>query len=90
MSNDGENWHVLTDANVRTNLYAPIGSQWHNALRYFPNRCLSIGHRMRGLGHRLLQKYPERVTSFAVARNTLYIGTEHRGVLRLPFAHPVI
>ena len=37
-----------------------------------------------GVWTQITSEIPGRVTSLAVARNTLYIGTEHRGILHLP------
>ena len=37
-----------------------------------------------GIWEQLASEVPGRVTSLAVSENTLYIGTEHRGILRLP------
>ena len=82
MSNDGENWHTLTDSR-----YVPI-----------PMRQLAVNHAIlygvsqtgayrldnrTGIWKQVTSEIPGRVTSLAVAGNVLYIGTEHRGILRL-------
>ena len=81
MSSDGENWRMLTDSTS-----API-----------PMRQLAIddttlygvsrtgAYRLNkdiGIWEQIASEIPGRVTSLAVARDTLYIGTEHSGVLR--------
>ena len=37
-----------------------------------------------GIWIQIASEVPEQVTSLVVAENVLYIGTEHRGLLRLP------
>ncbi|MDE0683445.1 MAG: sigma-70 family RNA polymerase sigma factor [Candidatus Poribacteria bacterium] len=83
MSNDGENWRVLTDAEQipitmrhlaidGTTLY---GVTQTSAYRLQKNTRTWI---------QIVPEIPERVTSLVAAGNILYVGTEHRGVLELP------
>ena len=82
MSNDGENWYMLTDSTSApipmrqlaingTTLY---GVSWTGAYRLDTDT---------GIWTQITSEIPGRVTSLAVARNTLYIGTERRGILHL-------
>ena len=83
MSNDGENWRILTDS-----MSAPIPMRQlaiHGATLY--GVSLTGAYRLDksiGIWTQITSEIPGRVTSLAVARNTLYIGTEHRGILHLP------
>ena len=83
MSNDRENWQMLTDSRYAlismrqfavngTTLYgvSQAGAYWLDS--------------STGIWGQIASEIPGRVTSLAIARNTLYIGTEHRGLLRFP------
>ena len=81
MSNNGENWHVLTDSR-----YAPIDMLQlavHGTVLYGVSRAGAYQlNKSTGIWEQIASEIPGQVTSFAVSRNTLYIGTEHRGILR--------
>ena len=83
MSSDGENWHVLTDSR-----YAPIAMHQlaiNDTTLYGVSRTSAYRlNKDTGIWEQIASEIPGRVTSLAVARNTLYIGTEHRGILHLP------
>ena len=83
MSSDGENWHVLTDSR-----YAPIAMHQlavHGTVLYGVSRTGAYQlDKNTGIWEQIASEIPGRVTSLAIARNTLYIGTEHRGILRFP------
>ena len=83
MSNDGENWRMLTDSR-----YAPIAMHQlavHGTVLYGVSRTGAYRlNKDTGIWVLIASEIPGRVTSLAVARNTLYIGTEHRGLLRFP------
>ena len=83
MSNDGENWRMLTDSR-----YAPIAMLQltvHGTVLYGVSQTGAYQlNKSTGIWEQIASEIPGRVTSFAVARNTLYIGTEHRGILRFP------
>ena len=83
MSGDGENWRMLTDSES-----VPI----------VMHQLVVDGTTLYGISQNgvyrlnndtytwmlITSEVPERVTSLVVAENVLYIGTEHRGLLRLP------
>lgn len=83
MSNDGENWRMLTDsmsAPIPMHQLAINGTTLYGV-------SLTGAYRLNqdtGVWTQITSEIPGRVTSLAVARNTLYIGTEHRGILHLP------
>ena len=83
MSSDGENWRMLTDSR-----YAPIDMRQlaiHDTTLYGVSRTSAYRlNKDTGIWVQIASEVPGRVTSLAVARNTLYIGTEHRGILHLP------
>jgi len=83
MSNDGENWHVLTDTEQtpivmrhlaidRTTLYGVTQTSAYQLQKH------------TGTWIQIAPEIPERVTSLVATGNILYVGTEHRGVLGLP------
>ncbi len=83
MSNDDENWSLLTDSE-----YTPISM----------SQLVVDGTTLYGISQtgvyrldndtftwmQIASEVPERVTSLVVDGDVLYIGTEHRGILRLP------
>ena len=81
MSDDGENWRMLTDSR-----YAPI-DMYQLAINGTTLYGVSGTGAYRlnkdtGIWEQIASEIPGRVTSLAVARDTLYIGTEHSGMLR--------
>ena len=83
MSDDGENWQMLTDST-----YAPIPMRQLavNGTTLYgvsPIRAYRL-NKDTGIWEQIASEVPGRVTSLTVVGNTLYIGTEHRGILRLP------
>ena len=83
MSDNGRNWHVLTDTGQTpivmrhlavdgTTLY---GINQTSAYQLKKNTKTWV---------QIAPEIPERVTSLVVSGNVLYVGTEHRGVLGLP------
>ena len=83
MSDDGENWHVLTDSR-----HASIAMR-HLAVdgRTLYGVSQTSAYRLKkdtGTWIQLAPEIPKRATSLAVAGNVLYVGTEHRGILGLP------
>ena len=83
MSDNGENWHMLTDST-----YTPIpmrqlavnGMTLYGVSRTGAYRL----NKDTGIWEQIASEVPGRVTSLAVTGNTLYVGTESRGILRLP------
>ena len=83
MSDDGESWRVLTDstsAPIPMRQLAINGTTLYGVSRTGAYRL----DKDAGTWTQIASEIPGRVTSLAVARNTLYIGTEHRGILHLP------
>ena len=83
MSDDGENWRMLTDA---TSTPIPMRQlAIHGTTLYGVSQTGAYRlDKDAGTWTQITSEIPGRVTSLAVARNTLYIGTEHRGILHLP------
>ena len=81
MSNDGENWRMLTDSR-----YAPITMHQlaiNGTVLYGVSRTGAYQlDKNTGIWEQIASEIPGRVTSLAAARDTLYIGTEHSGMLR--------
>ena len=86
-SHDGTNWHALTDTNGNRILIARITAEG--------DKVYGIGNRgIYGINSetntwiRMASEVPYKVTAFAVDRGIFYIGTRHRGVLRLQIDQP--
>ena len=83
MSNDGENWSMLTDSTS-----APISMRQlaiHGTTLYGVSQTGAyLLDNNTGIWMQITSEIPGQVTSLAVARNTLYVGTESRGILHLP------
>ena len=83
MSDDGENWDTLTDSR-----YAPIPMRQlavNGAILYGVSQAGAYWlDNSTGIWEQITSEVPGQVTSLAVAGNTLYIGTEHRGILHFP------
>ena len=83
MSSDGENWRMLTDstsAPIPMRQLAINGTTLYGVSRTGAYRL----NKDTGIWVQIASEIPGRVTSLAVARDTLYIGTENRGILHLP------
>ena len=83
MSSDGKNWHTLTDSK-----YTPIAMRQlavHDTTLYGVSQTgvYRLDNRT-SIWEQITSEVLGRVTSIAVARNVLYIGTEHHGILSLP------
>lgn len=82
MSHNGENWYMLTDATstpIPMRQLAINGTTLYGVSRTGAYRL----DKNTGVWTQITSEIPQRVTSLAVARNTLYIGTEDRGILHL-------
>ena len=83
MSNDGENWHPLTDEKsvpITLSALAVKGTTLYGASE-------AGAYRLNNKTNTWIQVAPEvlgGVTSLVVADDVLYVGTDYRGVLRLP------
>ena len=86
MSNDGENWRVLTDSEQIPIAICQLtvdGATLYGVSETGVYRLNSE----TGIWIEITSEVPDRVTSLIVMQNALYIGTEHRGVLRLPLSN---
>ena len=83
MSDDGEKWRVLTDAEQTPIVMRHLAVD--GPTLYGINKTSAC--RLKSGTSTWIQiapEIPERVTSLVAAGNILYVGTEHRGVLGLP------
>ncbi len=83
MSSNGKNWHTLTDSK-----YTPIAMRQlavHDTTLYGVSQTgvYQLNNR-KGIWEQITSEVLGRVTSIVIARNVLYIGTEHHGILSLP------
>ena len=82
-SSDGVNWHTLTDSK-----YTPIAMHQltvNGTTLYGVSQTgvYQLNNRT-GIWKQITSEVLGRVTSIVVARNVLYMGTEHHGILSLP------
>ena len=82
MSSDGVNWHTLTDSQ-----YTPIAMHQltvdGTTLYGVSQTGVYQLNNTTGIWKQITSEVLGRVTSLVVARNVLYIGTEHHGILSL-------
>ena len=83
MSDDGENWHVLTDLKQAPIAIRHLAVDGTNLYGVSQTSAYQL-KKDTGTWIQIAPEIPKRVTSLVVAGNVLYVGTEHRGVLRLP------
>ncbi len=83
MSDDGENWHLLTDSE---NTPISMGQLAVDGTTLYGISQTGVYRLDNDTGTWMLitSEVPEQVTSLVVAENVIYIGTERRGLLRLP------
>ena len=82
ISDDGENWYVLTDSKdtpIAMHHLAVDGTTLYGVSETGAYRF----KRSARTWIQIASEIPKRITSLVVAGNVLYVGTEHRGVLRL-------
>ncbi len=83
MSNDGENWQPLTNEKslpIRISQFAVKGTTLYGASKTGVYRL----DNKTNTWIQIAPEVPEGVTSLVVADDMLYVGTNHRGILRLP------
>ena len=83
MSSNGRNWHLLTDSEdtpISMGKLTVDGTTLYGISQTGVYRLDND----TGIWIQITSEVPERVTSLVVAENILYIGTERRGLLRLP------
>lgn len=83
MSNDGENWHVLTDTEQTPIAMRHLAIDGTTLYGVTQTSAYQL-QKHTGTWIQIAPEIPERVTSLVAAGNILYVGTEHRGVLGLP------
>ena len=83
MSNDGENWRVLTDAEQTPIVMHHLAIDGPTLYGVTQTSAYRLQKNV-GTWIQIAPEIPERVTSLVAAGNILYVGTEHRGVLGLP------
>ena len=86
-SHDGTNWHALTDTNGNRILIARITAE-DDKVYGIGNRGIYRIDSETNTWIRMASEVPYKVTAFAVDRGIFYIGTRHRGVLRLQIDQP--
>lgn len=83
MSTDGGTWQILTDS---TSASIPMCQLAVNGGTLYG--ISEIGayqlDENTGIWEQIISEMPGRITSLAVAKDILYVGTENRGILRLP------
>lgn len=82
ISDDGENWHVLTDSKntpIAMHHLAVDGTTLYGVSETGAYRL----NKSTRTWIQIASEIPKRITSLVVAGNVFYVGTEHRGVLRL-------
>ena len=82
MSNDGENWRVLTDAEQTPIAMRHLAIDGTTLYGVTQTSAYQL-QKHTGTWIQIAPEIPERVTSLVAAGNILYVGTEHRGVLGL-------
>ena len=83
MSNDGENWRVLIDAEQTPIAMRHLAIDGTTLYGVTQTSAYQL-QKHTGTWIQIALEIPERVTSLVAAGNILYVGTEHRGVLGLP------
>jgi len=83
MSNDGKNWHMLTDAGRTPIAMRHLAVDGTTLYGINQTNVYQLNRDTR-IWMQITPEIPERVTSLVVSGDVLYVGTEHRGVLGLP------
>ena len=80
-SHNGETWHALTDTDGCPLLMDRIATDGANLYGVCGNGVYQVSTQT-DTWRQIAPKIPYTVTSLAVDRNTLYVGTEHNGIFR--------
>ena len=80
-SNDGETWHVLTDADGKRLVMDRIAGDGITAYGVCDNGVYQVDH-YTNTWELITPELPYTATAFAVADDTFYIGTTQNGVIR--------
>ena len=86
-SHDGIHWHALTDTDGNRPLIARIAVEGDKVYGV-DNQGVYRINTDTGTWIQMASEIPYKVTAFAVDRGIFYIGTRHRGVLRLQLNQP--
>ena len=86
-SHDGIHWHTLTDTDGNRPLIARIAVE-SDKVYGVGNQGVYRINTDTGTWIQMSSEIPYKITAFAVDRGIFYIGTRHRGVLRLQFNQP--
>ena len=86
-SHDGIHWHALTDTDGNRPLIARIAVEGDKVYGVANQGVYRI-NTDTGTWIQMASEIPYKVTAFAVDRGIFYIGTRHRGVLRLQLNQP--
>ena len=80
-SNDGETWHVLTDADRNRLIMDRIAVDGASAYGVRDSGVYQVDHQT-GTWKQIVPELPHTATSFAIDGDIFYIGTKQNGVLR--------
>ena len=86
-SHDGIHWHALTDTDGNRPLIARIAVEGDKVYGV-DNQGVYRINTDTGTWIQMASEIPYKITAFAVDRGIFYIGTRHRGVLRLQLNQP--
>ena len=86
-SHDGIHWHALTDTAGNRPLIARIALEGDKVYGV-DNQGVYRINTDTGTWIQMASEIPYKITAFAVDRGIFYIGTRHRGVLRLQLNQP--
>ncbi|RKU26832.1 hypothetical protein C6499_12610, partial [Candidatus Poribacteria bacterium] len=86
-SHDGSNWNALTDTDGNRPFIARIAVEGDKVYGVSNQGVYRIDTQT-GTCIQMSSEVPYKITAFAVDRGIFYIGTRHRGVLRLQLKQP--
>ncbi|MYH81746.1 sigma-70 family RNA polymerase sigma factor [Candidatus Poribacteria bacterium] len=86
-SHDGINWHALTDTEGNRSLIARIAMDGDKVYGVSNHGVYRMDTKTR-TWIQMSSEVPYKITAFTVDRGIFYIGTRHRGVLRLQLNQP--
>ena len=87
-SHDGIHWHTLTDTDGNRPLIARIAVDGNNKVYGVCHQGVYRINTGTDTWIQMASEIPYKITAFAVDRGIFYIGTRHRGVLRLQLNQP--
>ena len=87
-SHDGFNWNALTDTDGNRPMIARIAVDGNNKVYGVCHQGVYRINTGTDTWIQMASEVPYKITAFAVDRGIFYIGTRHRGVLRLQLNQP--